>query len=144
MNESGLKRRFVAALAHAGLDPLCVENSVHPGTPDVNYVDGWVELKYMPGWPVNDGVLRVQHFTPQQRVWLRRRWELGGRAFLLLQVGSDLLLFDGKTAAEWVGRGTRAVLEGEALEHTRIIEDICAILVSHNPKNSSSNDDAGS
>lgn len=97
---------------------MSVENRARPGTPDVNYVEGWLELKWLRSWPRNaeDSVVRIEHFTPQQRVWLKNRWRRGGRAFLLLQAaGQDWLLFDGETAAHTVGRATRPVLYQRAL-----------------------------
>jgi len=84
--ESRMRQVVVAALR--GLDPVSVENPAHPGTPDVNCTAGWVELKCLDELPVRpSSVVRVKHFTPQQRVWLRRRWEANRRAWLLLRVG---------------------------------------------------------
>lgn len=99
-----------------GLDPIRVENVVYPGTPDVNYSRGWIELKYLPRWPVRGGVVKVDHFTTQQRVWLTRRCAAGGKAFLLLKVGeSDWLLFIGSVAAAIVGKVTQKQLYYYAL-----------------------------
>lgn len=99
-------------------DAMAVENRVYPGTADVNYIEGWVELKWLPRWPKGCEVdaVRVKHFTPQQRVWLRRRWRKGGRAYVLLQVGTDWLLFDGATAADNLGKVTRSRLYEVALK----------------------------
>lgn len=86
------------------LDPVRVENPAGPGTPDVNYVEGWVELKWCEQWPPRGGPLRIDHFTQQQRVWLTQRRLAGGRAFLLLKVGEhEWLLFDGAVAAKVLG-----------------------------------------
>lgn len=94
----------------ANLDPHRVENAVALGMPDVNYRDGWIELKYAPEWPKRGGPLRIPHYTPQQRVWLLRRWRARGNAFLLLRVnGSEFFLFDGVTAQD-VGELTREQL----------------------------------
>lgn len=116
MSEGDQRGRVVKALRH--LDAMAVENRVRPGTPDVNYIGGWVELKWVRRWPKNaeDSVVKIDHFTPQQRVWLKTRWRRGGRAFLLLQAaGQDWLLFDGETAAQAVGRVTRPQLFERAL-----------------------------
>lgn len=109
--ESLMWKRVRPILAMAKLDPVRVENPIHPGTPDVNLADGrWIELKSVPSWPKRvDRVLRIRHFTPQQRVWLYRRWKYApGTTFLLLEVRSiqQYLVFDGDVAARIVGRGS--------------------------------------
>jgi hypothetical protein len=100
-------------------DAVSVENRAYPGTADVNYVEGWVELKWMPRWPRGCEIdpVRVKHFTPQQRVWLRRRWRRGGNVYLLLQAGQDWLLFAGDVAADLLGKVPRPVLVENALAH---------------------------
>jgi hypothetical protein len=92
------------------LDAVSVENAVYPGTPDVNYVEGWLELKSVDRWPPRGGALRVEHFSPQQRVWLLRRTRVGGAADVLLKVGTDWLLLEGSFAASRLGEATREEL----------------------------------
>jgi hypothetical protein len=108
--ESSMWKKLRPHLLAAKLDPVRVENPIHPGTPDVNLVNGsWIELKAMARWPVRDSHLfAIRHFTPQQRVWLYKRWRAGGRTYLLLEVVSmgEWLLFDGDVAAKIVGRTT--------------------------------------
>lgn len=91
------------------IDPVRVENAaIGSGTPDVNYTEGWIELKYAKRWPARGGPLRVEHFTPQQRAWLTSRCKAGGKAFLLLKVGeSEWLLFNGIVAALYLGHEPR-------------------------------------
>lgn len=106
-------KKIRPVLQAARLDPVRVENPIHPGTPDVNIADGrWIELKCIPGWPArNTTVVRIRHYTPQQRVWLYRRWKAApGSTLLLLEVRAERqwLLFDGDVAAKVVGRGTTA------------------------------------
>lgn len=108
MSEQTMRQRVIKALH--GLDPMSVENPVNPGTPDVNYVDGWIELKWLRSWPEPNNPVTIRHFTRQQRVWLKRRHMRGGRAWLLLQVGHEWLLFDGETAADFVGTVTKSKL----------------------------------
>jgi hypothetical protein len=110
-----MRGRVVRALR--SLDAVAVENKVYPGTPDVNYSVGWVELKWLPRWPKgsDQSPVRVKHFTPQQRVWLKRRWRKGFHAYLLLQVGREWLLFDGETAALHLGKVTQPRLRELAL-----------------------------
>lgn len=107
--EAAMWKRLRPFLLGARLDPVRVENPIHPGTPDVNLCNGiWVELKSIAGWPVRDTTnVRIPHYTPQQRVWLYRRWKFApGSTFLLLEVraAQQWLLFDGDVAAKVVGR----------------------------------------
>ena len=111
--ESAMWAKVRPVLLAARLDPVRVENPIHPGTPDVNLADGcWIELKCIPGWPVRAASpVPIRHYTPQQRVWLYRRWKYApGSTFLLLEVLSvqQWLLFDGDVAAKIVGRSTTA------------------------------------
>ena len=111
--ESEMWRKLRPILLAAKLDPVRVENPIHPGTPDVNMADGrWIELKCIPAWPVRAStVVRIWHYTPQQRIWLYRRWKCApGSTLLLLEVRADQqwLLFDGDVAAKIVGRVTTA------------------------------------
>ena len=118
MSESTLRGRVVKMLRpwHA----VSVENSAFPGTPDVNYAEGWIELKWRRRWPVNEEtIVEVDHYTPQQRVWSKLRWKAGGAMFLLLQVGQEYLLFTGDVAPEVVGRATRQELYDAAAKHWR-------------------------
>lgn len=122
-------RKVRPFLVAAKLDPVRVENPIHPGTPDVNLCSGqWIELKCVPGWPARENsLLRISHFTPQQRVWLYKRWKYApSSTYLLLEVRAERqwLLFDGDVAAQIVGRSTaerhrvnaRAVLHDSELE----------------------------
>jgi len=115
MSEKQLRRVVVNMLSP--LDAVAVENPAYPGTPDVNFVEGWIELKVAERWPPQGGILRLEHFTQHQRVWLLRRWRRGGRALLLLRVGREWLLFDGETAAKIVGRADKNKLLASAARH---------------------------
>lgn len=90
------------------LDAFSVENTIClPGTPDMNYggvykgvrYEGWIELKWEGDWPVRGGPLRLPHYTPQQKVFARRRRHRGGACYLLLTVARDWILLDGAVAA---------------------------------------------
>ena len=118
MDESGMWKSIKPALKEFSLDPYRIENSVGAGCPDVNYLKGWLELKYVKRWPKRGGALRLPHFTPLQREWLRRRWEHGGKAFLLLRVDKEWLLFGGKIAASHVGNFGREALIALSILHT--------------------------
>lgn len=111
--ESALWKRIRPIFQTAKFDPVRVENPIHPGTPDVNFATGaWVELKSVDRWPAGEGtLLRIGHYTAQQRVFLYRRWKYApGTTFLLLEVRAarQCLLFDGDVAAKVVGRATAA------------------------------------
>lgn len=116
-HESTLRGTVVEALAP--LDAVSVENPVLPGTPDVNYVEGWLELKSLPGWPADPSTpLRVEHWTPQQKVWHVRRSRAGGTTHVLLEVvrSRHFLLLDGAVAARILGKATRAELVAAAVD----------------------------
>jgi hypothetical protein len=67
-----------------------IENMVGIGRPDVNYCvrgcEGNLELKQLPEWPKRGGVVKVDHYTPQQRNWAKRRLAAGGIVWVLLQI----------------------------------------------------------
>jgi hypothetical protein len=116
MSEKHMRSRVIQWLRT--LNAIAVENPAQPGTPDVNYVEGWIELKKLHKWPKDgEGVVRVDHFTPQQRNWHLLRKRRGGRTHVLLQVADDWLLFDGGVAAMHLGRVSRRELERLALKH---------------------------
>lgn len=101
-----------APMLHYKLDPVRVENPAFPGTPDVNFKEGWFELKHADRWPPRGGPLRLKHPpTPQQKAWLYRRWHSGGFVFLVLRVGKEWFVFEGwKVRLVWV-HGTDAPTE---------------------------------
>jgi hypothetical protein len=115
VNEARMRQIVVKALN--GLDTMSVENPVRPGTPDVNYIEGWVELKILHQWPARASTkVRVPCFTSQQRVWLRRRWERGGAAYFLILIDTDWLLFDGDVAGRYIGEYDK----NEMIENSRL------------------------
>lgn len=114
MTEQTMRQRVVKALKP--LDAWSVENPCRPGTPDVNYIEGWIELKWCEKWPVRTVTpVRLPHFTPQQKLHLRRRWHMGGNAYLLLQVDQDWFLLNGEEAAMIVGQANREMLEQHSI-----------------------------
>lgn len=98
-------------LQRLGLDPIRVENVLHPGHPDVDYTHGNIELKYMEAFPVRPGTkVRVPKLKGEQVAWITRRSRKGGLAWLLVRVGSEWFLWAGEqvwevrqglTQAEW-------------------------------------------
>lgn len=114
MRESDLRRRVVALLKP--LHAVPVENAARFGTPDINYIEGWLELKYVPNWPRRwDTPVRVPSFKPMQRVWIARRSELGGRVHVLLRVENEWLLLPPLWAVENLGQATRPSLRSAAI-----------------------------
>jgi hypothetical protein len=114
--EQNMRQRVIQALKP--LDAISVENSCGPGTPDVNYIGGWLELKRVAAWPANLRTpVRIPHFSPQQKVWLARRCQRGGRAYVLLQVERDWFLIDGLVAASGLGTWNRDDLLFNSAKH---------------------------
>lgn len=100
------------------LNAIAVENPALPGTPDVNYIEGWIELKWLRAWPMrNDSLVRVEEFTTQQRVWHIRRRIAGGTSWFLLQVRREWVLIDGGIAAIVVDKTNRDELLSFAAKH---------------------------
>ncbi len=115
MSESALAKKVMRLLKP--LDAKRVENRVGMGTPDVNYIHGWIELKQQDKWPKRAStVVRLHHdLTKEQRIWINRRDKLGGIVYVLLQVDRDYLLFRGSEAASILGQATQAELRKAAL-----------------------------
>lgn len=109
-----MRRPVVSALRE--LDAMAVENSAMPGTPDVYFLHGWIELKEVDDWPKRPTTpLRLPHFTKHQRAWIRRHVHRGGTVFVLLKVGKkEWFLIDGLEAADKLGSSTRAEIESVA------------------------------
>lgn len=106
MSETDTNDRIRGAIIHR--DPTRVENSVGPGTPDINFIGGWIESKFLDAWPKRaKTVVRVPHYRPDQRAWHVKRCAAGGIVFVVIQIGDDVLVFDGMDAAKGLGFWTR-------------------------------------
>ena len=93
MRESDIRKKLVDALRP--LDAQAVENPINPGTPDIEFIGGWIEIKYIREWPAKDTTpVRIPHFTKQQRIWIANRRRLGGLVLIVLRVCDDWFLFD--------------------------------------------------
>lgn len=97
-----------------GADLVRIENRLEAGTPDVNGSwrgrDFWWELKHVDFWPKRASTpLRIEHYTVDQRKWLRRRGMAGGAAGLMLQVDREYMVFNW-FYAQVVGRLPRGEL----------------------------------
>lgn len=107
-----------------------VENAVSLGMPDVegHMRSGrqfWIELKSSPRPARHATPVRVK-FQPRQVPWLRRRWDLGGLAWVLLQVGSGA-----ERRVYLVPGGDAWLLERGLVE--RSIEELSAVPVKAGP-----------
>ena len=113
-----MRRRLLVALKP--LDGIPVENRVGPGTPDVNFIGGWAELKWLRAWPRKGGAVHLPHYTKGQRLWMRRRALRGGLVLLVLQVQKQWLFFNWEYAYEHVGiDATKIDMEENAIRHFR-------------------------
>jgi len=110
LSEQTMRQRVIGILKE--LDAFSVENIVRPGTPDINFIPGWLELKWLREWPGNadKSPVLIPHFTLQQRSFLRQRSRAEGSCWVLLQVGREWILLDGWIAAKWLGKATRKEL----------------------------------
>lgn len=79
-----------------------IENKIGLGTPDLAYVlrakgnraeAGWVELKFLPRWPVRaETPVIISSLTIDQVMWGEAHVREGGRSYLLLQAGRSYVL----------------------------------------------------
>ncbi len=119
MLERDMRGQLVKILRPLGA--FAVENGgCHPGTPDIAYVGGWIECKATEQWPANPETrVRLDHdLTKGQRIWLMKWQRVNGLAFVMLNIASEWLLFDGLVAASILGGkegGTRQELYDHAL-----------------------------
>lgn len=91
MSESDMRGKVLRILKP--LHGIAVENPVLPGTPDVNYIDGWIELKWLRNWPKKpETPVAIKHYSQQQKLFIRKRHVLGGRVFLLIQCKKEWVL----------------------------------------------------
>lgn len=101
VSEKDMRSKVLAALKP--LHAVSVENYVGPGTPDVNYVEGWIELKWLQRWPKNANTVVTFDFPAQQRIWHLKRRSRGGRSWFLIQCKREWILMDGGVAAINIG-----------------------------------------
>ena len=110
MNEATLRNYVRKGLHAKGVLTTHHEDALNTGIPDLSYsgggVHGWIELKWLEAWPKRAGtVVRIPHYTKEQKHFLLSRGRAGGRCWLLLRVGREHLLFDHEQAQD-VGKET--------------------------------------
>lgn len=116
MIERDMRGQLVKLLAPLGA--FAVENGgAHPGTPDIAFVPGWIECKATNNWPAReDTPVKLDHpVTPQQRIFMVKWSRVNGRAWIMLNISGEWLLFDGIIGAKHLGTATRKELYDLAL-----------------------------
>lgn len=110
MAEAAMRQRIVKELKI--LHAISVENPINPGTPDINYADGFIECKWLRHWPKREGTIvkLLCDLSKEQRLWINLREKAGGIVWVMLQCRREWLLFHGETAAKHIGKATRAEL----------------------------------
>lgn len=111
MLENDMRGKLVKLLQP--LHAFAVENGgCHPGTPDINCLAGWIECKATNNWKARSCTpVTLDHpVTPGQRIFMHKRARAGGKAWVMLNISGEWLLFDGIVAAEQLGTSTREQL----------------------------------
>jgi hypothetical protein len=84
-----------------------VENLLADGMPDVNFVtnrvEGWIELKWVEKWPVKASSVVKVGVKPGQRVWWKKRREMGSNVFVFVRIGDWFGLFDAYAVWDTLG-----------------------------------------
>ena len=62
-----MRGRLTKALR--SLHAVAVENPVHPGTPDINYSEGWIEAKWLRAWPRKPETVVTVDFNAGPNGW---------------------------------------------------------------------------
>lgn len=112
MNEATLRNYVRKKLHVRGVLTTHHEDALNTGILDLSYsgggVHGWIELKWLEAWPKRDAtIVKIDHYTKEQKHFLLTRGRAGGRCWLLLRVGKEHLLFDHE-GAQKVGTVTHA------------------------------------
>lgn len=142
MIERDMRQKLVKLLRPLGA--FAVENGgCHPGTPDIAFNTGWIECKATEQWPARpDTPVRLDHdLTKQQRIWLMKWHRVNGRAFVMLNIAGEWLLFRGIVAAAILGGkegGTRLELYEAAvakwINRTPKTEELLPLLEREDPE----------
>jgi len=103
MSENSLWRKVRKNMAERWDEATRHEDKLNLGVCDVSFVcggkHGWMELKHLPKWPARPGtVVRCDHYTEDQRVFLKRKGKHAGGVWLFVQIDRDHLLFDSDRA----------------------------------------------
>ena len=140
--EATMRSKLVLAMRRFHAFP--VENrGVAPGTPDINYVGGWIECKYIKQWPSRVSTkVKVRKFTNQQRWWHLHRRVAGGTSWFLLRVGvKTWVLLDGATAAINVDNVSKKKLLELSTYHGSSLDELIEVITTELPPYDLSNDE---
>lgn len=108
-------QRQVVVKAMKELDAQSVENLCSSGVPDIEFIGGWIETKVIADWPKRaDTVVRIPHYTPQQRVWAIKRASKGGKVWMLILVErtQEWVLLPGEVAAKLISSEGKTIKGG--------------------------------
>jgi len=137
MSEKTLRRWFSKILRKNKAHVQNIEDAYSIGVPDTNLCingrESWVECKFLKDWPKRATTPVRPSFRPGQVPWLVNRSQAGGSCYVLIQIGADVLLFEGKAAwnldmgiwnqtrfrAEALAVGRKAVLREFGIGMTR-------------------------
>ena len=97
MSEKNLWQYCRRHMADRGI-LMRIENAFYKGVPDVNFliggIEGWLELKFLHEFPKKENTpVKIPHFTQEQKLWHKERWENHGLTAMLLQVNDYYFLF---------------------------------------------------
>ena len=113
-----MRQRLVKAMSD--FDAVPIENKLRAGTPDVEFINGWIECKWRKFWPKSADTRPVRFPHPlskEQGLWLRRRALKGGVTLVAAQVSRDWFFFDGIDIKDYFGKMTKPEMIDKALLH---------------------------
>lgn len=100
------------------LDAVPIEMPMRAGTPDVNFIGGWIECKWLHFWPKSADTrpVRFPHpLTKEQGLWARRRTLAGGISLVVAQVSRQWFFFDGLDIRDHFNKMTRPEMRERAI-----------------------------
>lgn len=110
-----IKRSLTEFLGRKEVHLTRHEDECTPGIPDVSYglwgVNGWIELKAYTKWPVRIDKVKFSNLKPEQKNWIRNRYQAGGKVFLGVFFGKELVLIPGCFIDEVKGITVERLLE---------------------------------
>ena len=80
-----------------------IENTTGNGVPDVTYTivkHGWIELKYIPKWPVRGPTIVKLPLRPEQKLWIESRGKLARYVWVICRIEDDFFLLNHNQAVE--------------------------------------------